>query len=123
MKALWIWHAIEETEHKAVAFDVYQATGGSYLLRVLVMAQAMIAFPIAVGTIALLLLAGDRKLFDLRDLRRFIGFAWSRGGFVRDIGPSLKAYFRRDFHPWNDDNHELIEAWSGVYGPHVEAEV
>ena len=30
---LWLWHAVEETEHKAVAFDVYRAVGGGYVRR------------------------------------------------------------------------------------------
>lgn len=33
MYKLWMWHAIEENEHKSVAYDVYQAIGGGYWLR------------------------------------------------------------------------------------------
>jgi len=43
-KQLWRWHAIEETEHKAVAFDVYQAVGGGYFRRVFNMLIVTIMF-------------------------------------------------------------------------------
>src|SRR6476469_608908 len=34
---LFVWHALEESEHKAVAFDVYKAVGGSERVRVFTM--------------------------------------------------------------------------------------
>src|SRR5580704_13366290 len=34
---LFVWHALEESEHKAVAFDVYKAVGGSERLRTFTM--------------------------------------------------------------------------------------
>ena len=36
MHTLWSWHAVEESEHKGVAMDVYRAAGGGYWRRVLV---------------------------------------------------------------------------------------
>ena len=33
VRNLFVWHALEESEHKAVAFDVYRAVGGSERLR------------------------------------------------------------------------------------------
>ena len=32
--SLVLWHMVEETEHKSVAYDVYQAVSGKYWLRV-----------------------------------------------------------------------------------------
>ena len=41
---LWIWHAIEECEHKAVSYDVYKQVSNSYLLRVIIMLAASVVF-------------------------------------------------------------------------------
>lgn len=43
-KELWKWHAAEETEHKAVAFDVYQEAVGSYWIRISAMISITIMF-------------------------------------------------------------------------------
>src|SRR5207244_3358365 len=47
MAALWRWHAIEETEHKAVAFDVYKTVAPGFLgwlRRCLIMLSATVIF-------------------------------------------------------------------------------
>jgi predicted metal-dependent hydrolase len=119
MRPLWIWHAVEETEHKAVAFDVYTHVGGGYWMRVLMMARMMIGFPMIIHFIQLSLLRRDGRLGDWRDALLFARFAWGRGGFVRALWPDLRAWFKRDFHPWQLDNRGLIDEWQAEYAPHV----
>lgn len=49
---LWIWHAIEETEHKAVCYDVYQYVAGGlwgYIERCFVMFIVTLSFSITIG--------------------------------------------------------------------------
>lgn len=108
---LWLWHAVEETEHKAVAFDVYQKVCGSYWLRVLMMVRTTLGFPLGVGVFQLLLLARDGTLWDLRDVSRGLRFLWGRGGFMRAAWPELRRFYRRDFHPWQLDNRDRIRTW------------
>ena len=60
---LFVWHALEESEHKAVAFDVYKAVGGSERMRVFTMNFLCVVFisGMAVGVTASLL--GDRATY------------------------------------------------------------
>jgi predicted metal-dependent hydrolase len=44
LRTLWNWHAAEELEHKAVAFDVYRAAGGGYRRRVLWYLHVSVSF-------------------------------------------------------------------------------
>jgi predicted metal-dependent hydrolase len=54
-RSLWIWHALEEIEHKSVAFDVYRAVGGGYLRRVLAMVWVTIIFALTFGLVRIFL--------------------------------------------------------------------
>jgi predicted metal-dependent hydrolase len=130
IKSLWLWHAAEEIEHKSVAFDVYQELEGSYWHRVFPMARMMIGFPLTIHFIQLSLLFfdwkdGERDVdqppITWRDFFFSIRFIWGREGFMRAIWPELKAYYRRDFHPWQNDNRDLIDAAAPIFG-HYETE-
>lgn len=115
VKAMWLWHAVEETEHKAVAYDVYQQVGGQYWLRWLMMLRVMVGFPFGIALIHTVLMVGDRA-FDPRDYVRGLRFLWGRRGFLRTVMPELLHFYRRDFHPWQFDNRELVESWTAKYG-------
>lgn len=114
VRPLWMWHAVEETEHKAVAYDVYEHVGGGYWLRALMMVRVL-AFPLAIAFFQLLLMAGDRNFGSRRNFARGVRLVWGRGGFLRSAWPDLRDFFRRDFHPWQTDNRELIVRWTAEH--------
>jgi predicted metal-dependent hydrolase len=111
MGALWRWHAAEETEHKAVAFDVYRAVGGSYLLRACVMMLTTVIFLTYVGLHQVRLMWVDRCLFSPREWMRFLRFMFVDPGAMRGILGPYVSYFRPSFHPWDQDSRHLLDAW------------
>jgi len=109
MRDLWRWHALEETEHKAVAFDVYKAVGGSEGIRrrALTIGSLHLIAHMLHGAIDML--RHDRQLWKLRTLRDAWTFLLSSNGLLRATWPAYKQYFAADFHPWrHGDNHELL---------------
>jgi predicted metal-dependent hydrolase len=99
MQLLWRWHAAEETEHRAVAFDLYQAVGGSHRWRVHWYLYMGLIFLRDAMRQTVLNLWHDGTLFKPSTwwgaLRLFFGHdgvAWY------SLRPGL-AYLRRDFHP------------------------
>lgn len=113
MRVLWHWHAVEETEHKAVAFDVYQATrprGSTGLaLRGVAMVEATLGTMAEVFFRHLYMLGKDGLLFNRREWSRGIRFLWGREGVFRLVAADYRRYWRRNFHPWEQDNRSLIE--------------
>ncbi|WP_068859253.1 metal-dependent hydrolase [Perlucidibaca aquatica] len=115
-KALILWHAMEEIEHRAVAFDVYQSTGGGYLTRAMAMTavSAGIAPVVFYGMVACL--RQDGQLFNLASWKRFLESYWGRHGFLSEAIPELLRYYRPDFHPDDTDSHELIQTFRRELG-------
>jgi len=108
---IFAWHALEESEHKAVAFDVYRAIGGSEKLRVRTMKLLRWSL-VLLGPIQLMiLLLGDRATFRRGNLRRSWRKFRSSALIQRSTWERLKDYERPDFHPNDWDNTALVEEW------------
>jgi predicted metal-dependent hydrolase len=110
IRPLWIWHAIEEIEHKAVAYDVMIMVGGRYHHRVIGMFLAIFGLTTSTAVLMAKLLWRDRQLFNFGSA--YTCFELMRSsGFLGSVARGIKEYFRRDFHPWQTDDRSLLESF------------
>jgi predicted metal-dependent hydrolase len=111
VRNLFLWHALEESEHKAVAFEVYRTVGGSERLRVLTMRVLRYAFVLGMTVQIVVSLLRDRATYRRGNLRR----SWRklRGSPLvsRDLWRQLCDYDRPDFHPDDRDTTALVARW------------
>lgn len=117
MAALWRWHAAEENEHKAVAFDVYLAAGGTYGERVRVMLGATLVFWAKVIEHQARLMHADGDLLSWREHARLQRFLWIAPGALPPMWRLWLTWFRRDFHPNDLDASEALAAWRASVAP------
>ena len=115
MKELLAWHAAEEIEHKAVAYDVLQTIDPSYRLRVLGLAMATV-------------MLGGFWIWAATSLLRQDGLTWftafrqmrslpKRDPVVRRVFlRGIREYLRRDFHPSDNANDHLAAEWFAAGG-------
>jgi uncharacterized protein len=125
--ALWLWHAVEETEHKGVCFDVYQTVVGrgffSYLHRVVLMGLCTIPFLLVMHYSIRQMrkaAATQRDVSDDRLARGTAAKASESFNFKKLIKDSIPSrlyfdYYRPSFHPWNHDNSYLVDQWKRRY--------
>ncbi|KPP96905.1 metal-dependent hydrolase [Marinobacter sp. HL-58] len=108
MRPLWVWHAIEETEHKAVAYDVFKQAGGTYAERTFYLAFSTAALGVMASYFTTRMMLNDRKNFSLKDSARGLWQLWGKNGTFSSLIPTWLEYFKPGFHPWDHDNSELI---------------
>jgi len=111
VRDLFLWHALEESEHKAVAFDVYRAVGGGERLRIVTMKIVRYSFVVSLALQLFLSLARDRTTYRPGQLRR--SWKWFRKQPIlsRQVWDQLKDYERRGFHPNDWPTEDLVETW------------
>jgi predicted metal-dependent hydrolase len=114
LKAIWVWHAVEETEHKAVAFDVYQSVGGGYLMRAITMLQATREITMRIRRRTKYLLKADHE-WTFKNRWQGFKFQWGKKGIFSSSLRNYFKFFRPGFHPWAIDNRYLIAAWQKRY--------
>jgi predicted metal-dependent hydrolase len=99
MAELWRWHAGEEQEHKSVAFDVYQATGGTYGVRVAAMVGATVVFWTKVVEQQIALMRADGTASSPREWLALLHFLFVKPGGLRGVVWRYFTYFDPRFHP------------------------
>lgn len=117
---LWRWHAVEETEHKAVAFDVYQAVTRNwsrwrqYRVRCLTMLLVSVSFTRHITEYACMLLEADgySQRQALQAVRKHL---WSHPGLFRRGWRSWLAWFKPGFHPWSLPSAPAFPAWKAEF--------
>lgn len=110
MRDLIAWHATEEIEHKAVAYDVLQATHPSYLLRVagfLLATASLLGWTIFATRMLIKqdLAAGRVTPEQLKQMRHALREREQAGR--ERVRERIRDYFRRDFHPNQVDDLAL----------------
>jgi len=113
LRRFWQWHAIEEIEHKGVAFDTYLAATARFTpfrrwwMRCMSMVLTSMMFFqfIAYGMRELFRQDGINTFQSWRALFRYL---WREPGLMRRVMRAYFAYFKPGFHPWRIDDRALI---------------
>lgn len=111
VRNVFLWHALEESEHKSVAFDVYRAVGGSERLRVWTMRVTRFGFVTSMIVSVLLSLLRDRETYRRGALRESIARFRKSPLVSHEMWEQLKEYDRRGFHPEDRNTDDLTAEW------------
>lgn len=119
---LWRWHALEEIEHKGVAYDTWlNATRHfsrwkRWKLKARVMLYVTRNFLVDRTAGALELMRQD-GVTGLRAWRLLLIYLWVKPGMFRKIAGAWFRYFLPGFHPWNEDDRFLLEKHDLGFAP------
>lgn len=118
VRNILIWHALEESEHKAVAFDVYRAVGGTERRRINTMRYMRASFILGTTIQVILSLLSDPAARQRGALRASLRRLKSSPFLQPEIWRRLKEYDQPGFHPDDRDTHGLVEQWRAtLFGP------
>lgn len=119
MRALYVWHGVEEIEHKGVAFDVLtKVAKANYFQRIAGLLWESLLFPMHTFLIMNYMLKVDgvkqRWKVWLKGLWWLYG---PRGLYVR-LMPHYLAYYLPGFHPWRFGQTRTMQTWLDAYQRH-----
>jgi predicted metal-dependent hydrolase len=119
--ALWKWHALEETEHKGVPYDIYEQVVGTgpraYAERTLGLLIATAIFWGKVIPAHVSFVRAEGKLTDWKGWREFYRVGFGEVGFLRKMIRPWFSYFKPGFHPWDHDNSHFLKEVEGHSAP------
>ena len=110
---LWRWHAVEEIEHKGVAYDTWLWATRDWprykrwkvKAKVMMLVTRNFLVDRTTGSIELMRQDG---ITGLRAWWLLMTYLWVRPGVFRKIAGAWLKYFLPGFHPWNEDDRHLL---------------
>ncbi|MBD5656302.1 MAG: metal-dependent hydrolase, partial [Candidatus Eremiobacteraeota bacterium] len=107
---LWTWHALEECEHKAVAFDVFSrvARGNRYAIRVTTMMLATTTFVGFTAKHIVKIMQSVRPAQSVRAWAALLSYIFVRPGLARRILIPYLRYYAPGFHPRQIDDRPVV---------------
>ena len=111
--SFWLMHMVEETEHKTVAFDAYQACFGDYWPRAFGVLHGSFGV-VGLGIVGMFsALRKERQLFGPRRLWRA---ARQVASVLWNVGPALLRALHPNYDPRNEIDPVWVEEWTEAYG-------
>ena len=112
VRSMLLWHALEESEHKAVAFDVYRAAGGTERRRIRVMRMTTVGFLGRVAFWTVVSLLRDPAAYHPIRLARSLAALRHSPFLSPAVVQRIRDYNRVGFHPDDHDNSEVLRVWT-----------
>ncbi|SEL94529.1 metal-dependent hydrolase [Acinetobacter sp. DSM 11652] len=118
---LWVWHAIEEIEHRAVAFDLYQAVYKDTKVRRNIMRSVTTGFASLTFYSATRLFWQDRR----KSLPKVSGNLYGIyliSKMMIELIPEYLSYYKEDFHPSEIDYTDIVNHWKAKLAEEYQVE-
>lgn len=127
LRALWLWHSAEESEHKCTAFDVYRAAGGSERWRKRWFVRITITFLTDLVRQTVANLRTEGALWKFATWKSAARILFARDGLLIGNVGAWRRYLATGFHPaeqesslsgrWLDNNRSLFKPVAPVSSP------
>jgi predicted metal-dependent hydrolase len=116
---LWRWHAVEEIEHKGVAYDTWlhatrhwpRVTRWKLKARVMLLVTRNFLVDRTAGALELMRQDG---VTGVRAWRLLLTYLWLRPGMFRKIAGAWLSFFLPGFHPWKVDDRHLLADYGTI---------
>ncbi len=111
--AVWQWHAMEETEHKGVAYDVYEATVGkgpkAYAIRSVAFIGANLIFWSLFYRFYWRVVKSRNEHKNVKGWMKSFRYQFGKRGVFPTLLPEWLSFFKPGFHPWDVDNSYYLD--------------